>query len=172
MTTTELFDYIESQEATYSPCEQGTPDCPTVLLPGLDGWHNVPVASGGGIYLARANTERAVDGWAPNAVVLQGRLSRILPPGDLLGRAHYDTANLPAWDEEVRSFERWHGHPSLFVEGTYEHESRSLFCTTRYVLVRNQQGLFMIQLTTTIRSDGMDDLYADAGTFDSDMRII
>ncbi|NLU82729.1 LpqN/LpqT family lipoprotein [Rhodococcus sp. HNM0569] len=169
--TSELFTYLAEEGVEYMPCGYGPDTEPEVFLPAVPGWVAVPPEMVPDVYIALANHEWAVAGWAPNAVVLHGRLSRELPADEILQRAHRDAARQDGWTEQVSSYEQWHGWPSLFLEGTYPLGDVELFASTRYVLLVADGEQYLTQLTVTVLAQDRDELYLDVATFDSDLAI-
>ncbi|NLU82720.1 LpqN/LpqT family lipoprotein [Rhodococcus sp. HNM0569] len=166
-----LLDYLDNCGAHCTPCAPGSPFAPAVSIPELPGWTVVPRELVPGAYSALTNPSYRSQGWAPNAVVLHGRISKEISAEGLLDAACTEPAALPKWTEHLAAREPWNGHPSLFVEGTYEVENLSLFATTRYVIVDTAAGQFLTQLTVTVATTTLDDLHVDVVTFNSALSI-
>lgn len=111
------------------------------------------------------------NGFAPNAVLLVGKLSATVDPESLLECSFTDARLMPGWIEAESSTESLGRWPSRFIRGTFTAEQLDLAVTTRYAVIGVDEQ-YLVQLTVTILAEQLDKLAFDVaaindGLFDA-----
>ena len=110
------------------------------------------------------------NGFAPNAVLLVGRLSARVDPEAVLNCSFTDARLLPGWSELEVSFDDLGPWPSRFVRGTFVADQLNLAVTTRYAVVGADEQ-YLVQLTVTVATDQMDKLAFDVAAINDGLFV-
>jgi hypothetical protein len=98
--------------------------------------------------------------FAPNAVLLVGRLSAPVDTKSLLDCSFTDARVMPGWNEGVNNAENLGGWPARFIRGSFMAEQLELAVTTRYAVVGSPDQ-YLVQLTVTFLAHHADRLEFD-----------
>lgn len=136
------------------------------------GWESLPAEQFPAATEVLVEPGMVENGFAPNAVLLVGKLSEPVDAEALLNCSFADARLLPGWCElevSVDDLGPWH---SRFVRGTFVADQLNLAVTTRYAVVGDDEQ-YLVQLTVTVATDQMDKLAFDVaaindGLFPSD----
>ncbi|RDI24025.1 putative lipoprotein LpqN [Rhodococcus sp. AG1013] len=118
------------------------------------------------------NLPAAEQGFTPNAVLLHGRLTGRVDSDWLLKGAFEDSRRLPCWAERETSTLDFLGCRSAFVCGTYAVDSWVLQATTRYLVVDDESGQYLTQLTLTRLSSQVGDLDTDVTVINLGLQVL
>ncbi|WP_084727872.1 LpqN/LpqT family lipoprotein [Rhodococcoides yunnanense] len=121
------------------------------------GWESAPVGQFPGATEVLVEPGLVENGFAPNAVLLVGRLSAPVDPQALLECSFTDARLLPGWVESESHSADLGPWPSRFIRGSFTVENLHLEVTTRYAVVDQ----FLVQLTVTVLVDQVDRLAFD-----------
>ncbi|MDJ0396300.1 LpqN/LpqT family lipoprotein [Rhodococcus sp. G-MC3] len=152
--------YLSVNEIEVIPSDHDRASALGVHAPIPAGWQAAPIEQFPGATDVLVEPGLVQNGFAPNAVLLVGRLSSTVDPRSLLNCCFTDARLLPGWSEGDADVENFGGWPSRFIRGTFEAEQLALAVTTRYVVIGTDEQ-HLVQLTVTILADQMDRLAFD-----------
>ncbi|SNS49492.1 LpqN/LpqT family lipoprotein [Rhodococcoides kyotonense] len=110
------------------------------------------------------------NGFAPNAVLLVGKLSKSVDPQALLDCSFTDARLMPGWTEVDARADDLGPWPARFVSGTFVAEQLELAVTTRYAVVGVDEQ-YLVQLTVTVLADQTDKLAFDIAALNDGLYI-
>lgn len=124
------------------------------------GWQTLPEGQFPGATSVLVEPGLVENGFAPNAVLLVGRLSAAVDSESLLDCSFTDARVMPGWNEGVGHSEDLGGWPARFIRGSFMAEQLELAVTTRYAVVGAPEQ-YLVQLTVTVLADHADRLEFD-----------
>ncbi len=124
------------------------------------GWQYAPAEQFPGATAVLVEPNMVENGFAPNAVLLVGKLSARVDAESVLDCSFTDARLLPGWTELEANFDDLGRWPSRFLRGTFFADQLDLAVTTRYAIVGTDDQ-YLAQLTITVATDQMDDLAFD-----------
>ncbi|WP_084385670.1 LpqN/LpqT family lipoprotein [Rhodococcus sp. WMMA185] len=166
-----LAGHLQTVGASCEPCNPEVADHPRVSVPQLPGWEPVPADLFPNAYHVLVNPSHREQEWAPNVVLLHGRLTAPVDAEALLACGGADSRALPEWHEHVVSRAPHQGHPSAFIQGSYTVNDRTFAATNRYVVSSVGSSQFLTQLTVTIFQSQAEELDVDVVVFNSALNI-
>ncbi|WP_037182475.1 LpqN/LpqT family lipoprotein [Rhodococcoides fascians] len=113
------------------------------------GWEAAPAEQFPGATAVLVETSLVENGFAPNAVLLVGKLSTAVDSGPLLDCSFTDARLMPGWSEASASAEDLGPWPARFLAGSFTAEQLELNVTTRYAVLGVDEQ-YLVQLTVTI----------------------
>ena len=134
------------------------------------GWQAAPTDQFPGTTEVLVEPGMIENGFAPNAVLLVGRLSARVDPEAVLNCSFTDARLLPGWSELEVSFDDLGPWPSRFVWGTFVSDQLNLAVTTRYAVVGADEQ-YLVQLTVTVATDQMDKLAFDVAAINDGLFV-
>lgn len=161
-----VHEYLESAKIGFRPSEPGLP---TATVTPADGWMDLGENVPPGASRVLAAVDRARDGWAPNAVLVDNTLVGTVEPDAFMQCAIGDARRMPGWRESIARVEAAGGGlqgTRALIRGTYEADGMTVCVTTVYLLTEHDAGQNLAQLTVTIEAaavdmlDGVDELVA------------
>lgn len=130
------------------------------------GWDVLAANAFPGATAVSAEPNLMENGFAPNAVLLVGKLSATVDSTELLDCSFADARIMPGWIEQKAVSEELGGWPSRFVQGQFTADNLRLAVTTRYVVI-DASDQFLVQLTVTVLADQEDRLAFDVDAINS-----
>lgn len=124
------------------------------------GWQTLPEGRFPGATSVLVEPGLVENGFAPNAVLLVGRLSAPVDTKSLLDCSFTDARVMPGWNEGVSNAENLGGWPARFIRGSFMAEQLELAVTTRYAVVGSPDQ-YLVQLTVTFLAHHADRLEFD-----------
>lgn len=130
------------------------------------GWQAAPVGQFPGATEVLVEPGLVENGFAPNAVLLVGKLSEPVDAQALLDCSFTDARVMPGWVELEAQAENLGPWPARFIRGSFAAEQLELAVTTRYAVVGVEEQ-FLVQLTVTVLADQIDKLAFDIDAINS-----
>lgn len=157
---TTIAEYLNAHELQVSPLDGAAAAELGIAVPVPAGWQTLDPAQFPGATQVIVEPNLVENGFAPNAVLLVGALSRTIDPEALLALGFGDGRAMPGWQEREASTASWLGWPSRFIRGTYAAQQLEAAVTTRYVVV-GVVTQYLVQLTVTTLVSQLDSLAFD-----------
>lgn len=110
------------------------------------------------------------NGFAPNAVLLVGKLSAPVDAHALLECSFTDARLMPQWVELESSSADLGQWPSRFIRGSFVAEQLELAVTTRYAVV-GARTQYLVQLTVTALTDQVERLAFDVAAINDGLLL-
>ena len=154
---TTIAEYLNAHELQVSPLDGAAAAELGITVPVPAGWQTLDPAQFPGATQVIVEPNLVENGFAPNAVLLVGALSRTEA---LLALGFGDGRAMPGWQEREASTASWLGWPSRFIRGTYAAQQLEAAVTTRYVVV-GVVTQYLVQLTVTTLVSQLDSLAFD-----------
>nr|WP_296776092.1 LpqN/LpqT family lipoprotein [Rhodococcus sp. (in: high G+C Gram-positive bacteria)] len=152
--------YLSTNGIDVVPVDHARASTLGVVTPIPAGWEATPAGQFPGATEVLVEPGLVENGFAPNAVLLVGKLSSAVDPDSVLNCCFTDARRLPGWAEGSAVVDNYGGWPSRFIRGTFEAEQLALAVTTRYAVIGTKEQ-YLVQLTVTILADHMDKLAFD-----------
>lgn len=168
---TTLPEYLDSHEVEIIPCRRDESRHPLVEIPVPQGWVSVPTEVFPHAHTVLIAPEHTENRWAPNAVLLHGRLSKSRSTDELLEVAGNEAVSLPEWYETYYSTVNFGIFRSTLIRGYYRAGDIRFGAATRYVVVDHEYDRFLTQLTVTTRADAPPSLTESAETIHAGLEI-
>lgn len=129
---------------------------PAASIPVPEGWTDLGDGVVPGARQVLAATERASDGWSPNAVLFDSILTGPLDVDGLLQSSLTDARRLPGWQEDLARIEAVAAGRRAVVRGSYASEGLAVRVTSALLISVWGENHHLAQLTVTIRQDAHD----------------
>lgn len=160
---TTIAEFLDAHQLRVSPLDGEAASELGITVPVPAGWQTLDAAQFPGATTVMVEPNLVENGFAPNAVLIVGRLSRNVDPEALLELGFGDARAMPGWAEREADAATWLGWPSRFVRGTYVAQELTAAVTTRYVVV-GVETQYLVQLTVTTLVSQVDNLAFDVAT--------
>lgn len=157
---TTIAEYLNAHAIRVSPLDGAAAAELGITVPVPAGWQTLDPAQFPGATQVIVEPNLVENGFAPNAVLLVGALSRTIDPEALMALGFGDGRAMPGWVEREASSASWLGWPSRFIRGSYVAQQLEAAVTTRYVLV-GVDTQYLVQLTVTTLASQLDALAFD-----------
>ncbi|QII05460.1 hypothetical protein BH93_08770 [Rhodococcoides fascians A25f] len=157
---TTIAEYLNANAIRVSPLDGAAAAELGITVPVPAGWQTLDPAQFPGATQVIVEPNLVENGFAPNAVLLVGALSRTIDPEALMALGFGDGRAMPGWVEREASAASWLGWPSRFIRGSYVAQQLEAAVTTRYVLV-GVDTQYLVQLTVTTLASQLDALAFD-----------
>lgn len=151
-----VHEYLQSAKIGF---RSGGPGLPEATVTPVDGWMDLGENVPPGASQVLAAVDRARDGWAPNAVLVDNTLVGAVEPEGFMQCAIGDARRMPGWRESIARIEPAGGDvrgTRALIRGTYEADAMSVCVTTVYLLTEHEAGQNLAQLTVTIEASAVD----------------
>lgn len=155
--------YLAAHGVEVATCTREEASRLGLAVPTPAGWQSTPVEQFPGTTDVLIEPNMVENGFAPNAVLIVGKLSSPVDVEALLNCSFADARVLPGWTELEANFDDLGPWPSRFIRGTFEAEQLNLAVTTRYAIAGEDRN-YLVQLTVTVLTDQMDKLAFDVST--------
>lgn len=153
-------EYLQAAQITFR--EDG-PGLPSASVTPAAGWTDLGENIPPGASQVLAAVDRARDGWAPNAVLVDNTLVGTVDAEEFMRCAIGDARRMPGWRESIARVEPSEGAAPgtrAVIRGTYEAAGTTVCATTVYLLTEHEAGQNLAQLTVTIEAAAVDMLDA------------
>ncbi|MBJ7349931.1 MAG: LpqN/LpqT family lipoprotein, partial [Rhodococcus sp.] len=143
---TTIAEYLDAHALQVLPLDGAAAADLGITVPVPAGWQTLDPAQFPGATQVTVEPNLVENGFAPNAVLLVGKLSHSIDPEALMALGFGDGRAMPGWVEREASTASWVGWPSRFIRGTYVAQGLAAAVTTRYAVV-GEEAQYLVQLT-------------------------
>lgn len=169
-TPTTIAEYLEVNAVQVAPLDGAAASELGFALELPAGWQELDPAQFPGATSVIVEPNMVENGFAPNAVLLVGRLSRAIDPNEVLELGFGDGTAMPGWVEREANRNTFAGWPSCFVRGGYAGQQLEAAVTTRYVVV-GTDPCYLVQLTVTTLESQLDALAFDIAAINDGLEV-
>lgn len=167
---TTIAEYLDAHALQVLPLDGAAAADLGITVPVPAGWQTLDPAQFPGATQVTVEPNLVENGFAPNAVLLVGKLSRSIDPEALMALGFGDGRAMPGWVEREASTASWVGWPSRFIRGTYVAQGLAAAVTTRYAVV-GEGAQYLVQLTVTTLESQLDALAFDVSAINDGLTL-